>query len=510
MDEARAKRLTLIACILGSAIVFVDQTVVNVALPALREDLDASLSDQQWVVAVYLLLLASLILVGGSLGDLFGRRRIFAIGTAGFGAASLVCAIAPSVELLIGARALQGAFGALLVPSSLAIITAVFGPGERGAAIGSWTAGTSAAIALGPPLGGLLVDVLSWRVIFALNVPLVLACLWLIRTAVPSIPGTGGHRVDVPGAVLCVAGLAGPTYALVQQPLLGWSDPQVWAPLVGGLGALLAFVNYERHAPYPMLPPAIFRSRNFAVGNVVTLAAYAGLGAASFFIAIFLQQVCGYSAFAAGLALLPITLLLIGLSRRVGALAARVGPRMLMTAGPIVGGVGLLLFTRLDERGDYLTQVLPATLVFGLGLAMTVAPLTVTVLEAADRRHAGIASGVNNAIARVAGLLAIAAVGLVVSAQFATQVDDRLGASARQDGATRAYVEAARERPLTVPGGAVPAPTRAAVREANVAAFHRGMIVAGLLMIAGGLIAAAGIANPPRVEAADQPPAVAA
>jgi EmrB/QacA subfamily drug resistance transporter len=511
MDEARAKRLTLIACILGSAIVFVDQTVVNVALPALREDLGASLSDQQWVVAAYLLLLASLILVGGSLGDLFGRRRIFAIGTAGFGAASLVCAIAPSVELLIAARALQGAFGALLVPSSLAIITAVFGPGERAAAIGSWTAGTSAAIALGPPLGGLLVDVLSWRVIFALNVPFVLACLWLIRTAVPSIPGPGGRRIDVPGAVLCAAGLAGAIYALIQQPLLGWSEPQVWAPFVAGLGALVAFANYERHAPDPMLPPAIFRSRNFAVGNVVTLAVYAGLGAASFFIAIFLQQVCGYSAFAAGLALMPITLLLIGLSRRFGTLATRVGPRLLMAAGPLAGGAGLLLFTRVDERGDYLGQVLPATLLFGLGLAMTVAPLTTTVLEAADRRHAGIASGVNNAVARVAGLLAIAAVGLVVSAQFAAQVDARIAASgAPPDSATRAYLDEARRRPLAVPDRSVAPAPRAAVREASVAAFHRGMLVAGLLMLAGGLIAAVGIANPPRVAAPPHPPAVAA
>ena len=448
------KRLTLIACIVGSAIVFVDQTVVNVALPALRDDLDASLADQQWVIEAYLLLLASLILVGGSLGDLYGRRRIFAIGVAGFGAASLICAVAPSVELLIGARALQGAFGALLVPSSLAIITEVFGPEERGAAIGSWTAGTSAAIAVGPPLGGLLVDEFSWRVIFAMNVPLVLVCLWLIARAVPECPGDGRHRIDIPGAALCVIGLAGPTYALIQQPQLGWSDPAVWAPLVGGIGALGAFVAYERRAPDPMLPPAIFRSRNFAIGNIVTLATYAGLGAASFFIAIFLQQVAGYSAFAAGLSLLPITLLLIGLSRRVGRLSARVGPRLLMTVGPIVGGIGLLAFARVDERGDYLTQVLPATLIFGLGLAITVAPLTTTVLEAADRRHAGIASGVNNAIARVAGLLAIAAVGLVVSAQFGAAVDDRLAGRAQLDRATRAYVDEARERPLTVPEGA--------------------------------------------------------
>ena len=509
MDEARAKRLTLIACILGSAIVFVDQTVVNVALPALGEDLDASLADQQWVVAAYLLLLASLILVGGSLGDLYGRRRIFAIGVAGFGAASLVCAIAPSIELLIAARALQGGFGALLVPSSLAIITAVFGREERAAAIGSWTAGTSAAIAVGPPLGGLLVDSLSWRVIFALNVPLVLGCLWLIVRAVPEIPGDGRHRIDVPGTLLCVVGLAGPTYALIQQPLLGWSDPAVWAPLVGGLGALGAFVAYERRAPDPMLPPSIFASRNFAIGNIVTLSVYAGLGAASFFIVIFLQQVSGYSAFEAGLALLPITLLLISLSRRVGALSARVGPRLLMSAGPIVGGLGLVAFARVDAGGDYLTQVLPATLLFGLGLAMTVAPLTATVLEAAERRHAGIASGVNNAVARVAGLLAIAFVGLAISAQFDLSVDRRLGGAAASP-ATRAYVDAAREQPLAATDAPGDPRARAVVRAANVEAFHAGMIVSGLLMIAGGLIAAAGIQNPPHARPEARPAAPAA
>ncbi len=509
MDEARAKRLTLIACILGSAIVFVDQTVVNVALPALGEDLDASLADQQWVVAAYLLLLASLILVGGSLGDLYGRRQIFAIGVAGFGAASLVCAIAPSIELLIAARALQGGFGALLVPSSLAIITSVFGREERAAAIGSWTAGTSAAIAIGPPLGGLLVDTLSWRVIFALNVPLVLGCLWLIVRAVPEIPGDGRHRIDVPGTLLCVAGLAGPTYALIQQPLLGWSDPVVWAPLVGGLGALGAFVAYERRAPDPMLPPSIFASRNFAIGNVVTVSVYAGLGAASFFIAIFLQQVSGYSAFQAGLALLPITLLLISLSRRFGALSARVGPRLLMSAGPIVGGVGLLAFIRVDAGGDFLTQVLPATLLFGLGLAMTVAPLTATVLEATERRHAGIASGVNNAVARIAGLLAIAFVGLAISAQFDLSVDRRLDGAATSP-ATRVYLDAARRQPLAVADASAGPRARAAVRAASVEAFHAGMIVSGLLMIAGGLIAAAGIQNPRHAPPAARPAAPAA
>ena len=296
--------------------------------------------------------------------------------------------------------------------------------------------------------------------------PLVLACLWLIVRAVPEIPGDREHRVDVPGAILCVIGLAGPTYALIQQPLLGWSDPTVWVPLVGGLGALGAFLAYERRAPDPMLPPSIFASRNFAIGNIVTLTVYAGLGAASFFIAIFLQQVAGYSAFEAGLALLPITLVLVTLSRRFGALSTRVGPRLLMTAGPLVGGIGLLAFTRLDGDADYLTQVLPASLVFSLGLAMTVAPLTATVLDAADRRHAGIASGVNNAFARVAGLVAIAFVGLVISAQFGSAVDRRLdGTATATSPATRAYVDEARERPLAVPDAPVQPRARAAVRD---------------------------------------------
>ncbi|MDX6679188.1 MAG: hypothetical protein QOE31_3240 [Solirubrobacteraceae bacterium] len=502
--DARAKRLTLIACILGSAVVFVDQTVVNVALPALRDDLGASLADQQWVVESYLLALASLVLVGGSLGDLYGRRRIFAIGVAGFGTASLICAISPSVELLVVARGLQGAFGALLVPSSLAIITAVFGPDERPAAIGSWTAGTSAAIAVGPPLGGLLVDVLSWRVIFAINVPLVLVCLWLIARAVPECDGDRAHRIDVPGAVLCALGLAGPVYALIRQPALGWSAAEVWVPLVAGIGACGAFIAYERRASDPMLPLGVFASRNFAIGNLVTFVVYAGMGAATFFVALFLQQIAGYTAFQAGIALLPITLLLVTLARRFGRLSARVGPRLPMAVGPLVGGLGLLAFARADESADFLTQVLPASLLFGLGLAITVAPLTATVLQAADRRHAGVASGVNNAIARVAGLLAIAAVGAVVSAQFSAQVGERLPADRLAAGAA-AYVRDARERPLTVPDGVVAPRVRAEVREASVSAFRSGMVVSALLMIAGGLLAAAGIQNPRAAAGAQGP-----
>ena len=511
MRGTRTQRLTLVACILGSAIVFVDGTVVNVALPAIRESLGASLAGQQWVVAAYLLLLASLILAGGSLGDLYGRRRIFALGVAGFGAASLLCALAPTVEVLIAARALQGAFGALLVPSSLAIIATVLGPEDRAAAIGAWTAGTSAAIAVGPPLGGLLVDTLSWRAIFALNVPFVLICMWLIARVVPECPGSGTRRVDVPGVLLSALGFGAVVYALIRQPALGWSHPEVWVPLVGGVGALAAFFAYERRAPDPMLPLAIFRSRNFAVGNAVTLVVYAGLGAATFFAAIFLQQVAGYSAFEAGLALTPITLALVTLSGRFGALSTRIGPRLVMGAGPLVGGLGLLAFARVDERADYVTQVLPAVVLFGLGLAITVAPLTATVLQAADRRHAGIASGVNNAVARVAALLAIAAIGAVVSAGVRAGIDERLAGDAAD--ASASYLQQARERPPSVPERGAPQAIREQVRAANVEAFHGGMVLAGLLMIAGGIIALVGIENPrrppdPQVEA--QAAAVAA
>jgi len=334
-------------------------------------------------------------------------------------------------------------------------------------------------------------------VIFAMNVPLVLACLWITARAVPQCPGDGAHRIDVPGAALCVLGLAGPVYALIQQPALGWSDPEVWAPLLGGIGACGAFLAYERRAPDPMMPLSIFRSRNFAVGNLVTFVVYAGLGAATFFVALFLQQIAGYSAFAAGLSLLPSTLVLVTTARRFGALAARIGPRLPMTVGPLVGGAGLLLFARLDERGEFLTGVLPASMLFGFGLAITVAPLTATVLQAADSRHAGIASGVNNAIARVAGLLAIAAVGAVVSAQFASRVEQRLPAD-RLDPAVRAFVREARERPLTVPEGPVAGSVRAEVQAADVYAYRAGMIVSAVLMIGGGIVAALGIRNPRR------------
>ena len=488
----RARSLTLAATILGSAIVSIDSTVVNVALPAVARDLHASLAEQQWTVESYLLMLGSLVLVGGSLGDLLGRRRIFIVGVAGFGLTSLLCAVAPSAIFLIGARTLQGVAGALLVPSSLAIVTAVFDGEERARAIGTWTAGTSAAIAVGPPLGGLLVDNASWRWVFAMNVPLVLAALAITVRAMPPLGGDRSRHVDVIGGVLCAFGLAGPVWALIEQPRHGWGAAIVWLPLVAGVAILGAFVVHERRAPDPMLPGRLFRSRAFTVTNLVTLAVYAGLGSATFFVALFLQQVSGYSALQGGLSLMPITFFLLFLSGRWGALAGRIGSRPLMTAGPLTAAAGLLLYLRLDGSSDYVSQVFPATAVFGLGLSMTVAPLTATALAAAPHALAGTASGVNNAVARVAGLLAIAVVGAVVASAFSSDLDRRLS-GVRLDQPSRAALADARRRPLAPAAVSGTSPVGARVEAAqvgaNVHAFRRGMLVSALLVAAGGLLA---------------------
>ena len=406
---SRRQRLTLIATILGSTVVFLDGTVVNVALPAISDDLDAGLAGQQWVVEAYMLTLVSLLLVGGSLGDQFGRRRMFVAGLIAFGATSALCAIAPSDEFLIGARALQGIAGALLVPGSLAIVAATFEGAARGKAVGTWTAWTGIATVLGPAGGGALIGLLSWRAIFWVNLPLIAATVALTLHAVEESRDPDAFRgIDWPGIVLSAAGLGGPVFALIEQPTHGWGDPLVWVPLVGGVACFALFVLREARARHPMLDLGLFRIRNFAVANLTTLTAYAGLIGGLFFVGLFLQQVAGYSPLEAGLATTPISILLFFLSPRFGRLASGTGPRLPMTAGPIVGGLGLLLLLRVGADADYLTDVLPAILVFGLGLSATVAPLTATVLDSVDERHVGIASGVNNGVSRVAGLLAIA------------------------------------------------------------------------------------------------------
>lgn len=491
------QRLTLLACILGSSAAFLDGTLVNVALPAIRADLHGGLAAQQWIVDAYLLTLGSLLLVGGSLGDVYGRRTVFANGVAAFGVASLLCAIAPSVDLLIVARALQGAAAALLVPSTLALIMDTFTDHGRAAAIGTWTAWTGISTVLGPLLGGLLIQAGSWRWIFVVNLPLVAATLWLIRRT-PSSARQPGVHVDWTGAVLCVLGLAGPVFALIEQPLYGWGDIRVLTPLVAGFVVLAAFVALERRKHDPMLPLELFRIRNFSIGNVATFGFYAALSAFSFLLVVFLQQVAGYSALKAGLALMPLPILGFLLARRFGALADRLGPRLFMGAGPIVAGFGLLLLLRVGARPSYAADVLPGITAFALGLAITVAPLTAAVLSSVEAGHAGAASGANNAIARVAGLIAIAAVGAVVAARFSHSVDTHLGS---RNAPARA-VARAKERPLVLDVTRFPPEQHANARQvlvtASVDGYRVGIWISAGLAFAAGLVSLVGIQNPRR------------
>jgi EmrB/QacA subfamily drug resistance transporter len=468
---SRQQRLTLVATILGSTVVFLDGTVVNVALPPIAEDLDAGLAGQQWIVEAYMLTMVSLLLVGGSLGDQFGRRRVFVIGLVAFGATSILCAVAPSDEFLVGARALQGIAGALLVPGSLAIVAATFEGPARGKAVGTWTAWTGIATVIGPAGGGALIGVLSWRAIFWVNIPLIAATVALTLHSVrESRDPDAFHGVDWLGILLSAAGLAGPVFALIEQPSLGWSDPLVWIPMIVGMVCFGLFVLREARARHPMLDLGLFRIRNFWVANLTTFTAYAGLIGGLFFVGLFLQQVAGYSPLEAGLATTPISIVLFILSPRFGRIASDTGPRLPMCIGPIVAGIGLFLLLRVGADAEYPSEVLPGVLVFSLGLAATVAPLTATVLDSVEERHVGVASGANNGISRVAGLLAIAVLGAVISAKF--------GAAVGGDAGTN---------PLT-----------ASEPEASTEAFHLGIAIAGALMIIGGIVAGLGIENPRR------------
>ncbi|WP_082847021.1 MFS transporter [Agromyces sp. NDB4Y10] len=448
----------LVIAIVVAFIAFLDGAVINIALPAIEADLGGGLALQQWAVDAYLLTLGSLILLAGSLSDSFGRLRILRIGLYGFGLTSVVCAIATDGTILVVARALQGAAGALLVPSSLALIIATFPRSEQGRAIGRWTAWTTSAFLVGPLLGGALVDLVSWRLVFAINVLPIAAALVMLRPLGRDEPNPDRARVDWLGAALGVFGLAGTVFALIEQGRLGWADPLVFVLVTVGLVSLVAFVAWERRAPAPMLPLTLFRARNFAAGNLATLFIYAAFSLGLFALPIFLQESGGFPATLAGLATLPPTVMLVLLGSWFGGLGGRYGPRLFMALGPMIVAIGWLLTLALDLPVDYWWQVFPGMVVAGLGMAMTVAPLTAAILGAVDPARAGIGSAVNNAVARIAGLVAIASIGVIVAGRL------------------------------------------------DVDGYHRVAIATALLLVVGGAVSWIGIRNPaPPADEGDQP-----
>ena len=455
-------RWVLLATVLGSAIASIDATVVGIALPAIGRDFHATLGALQWVVTGYTLTLAGLLLMAGALGDKYGRKKVFVIGVIWFAIASLLCGVAPSVGFLIGARALQGVGAALLTPGSLAILEAVFRPADRGKAIGAWSGFSGVGTAVGPFLGGWLVAAASWRWIFAINLPISVVVVAVTLRHVPESrdPAATGP-IDIAGGALVTLGLIGLTYGLIEGPGGHWADPLVLAALLGGLLLLATFIWWEHHTPSPMLPLNLFRSGQFTSANVVTFVVYGGIGGALFLLPIQLQEVSGYSALESGIALLPVTAITLALSQRSGALAGKIGPRLQMSVGPVLVGVGLGLFTLITESGNYLTEVLPGVVVFGFGLAVAVAPLTSTVLAAVPAEHAGMASAVNNDVARAAALIAVAL--------------------------------------LPAAGGL----TGDAYQHKDVfsAGFHTASLIAGGLCVAGGVLAAVTIRNPSRAKA---------
>jgi len=459
---------------------FIDSTVVNVALPALQADLQATITDVQWVIEAYALFLGALILVGGSLGDQFGRRRLFLFGTLFFTGASVLCGLAVSPRTLILGRALQGFGAAFLVPGSLAIISATFNDAERGRAIGTWSGFSAITTAIGPVTGGWLIEHVSWRAVFFINVPLaalVLALTW--RYTEESRDPSRTARLDWLGAALGVIGLGGIVYGLLEWPARGAGDPVVIATLTLGAGALAALVVVEQRAANPMLPLKLFRSRAFALANLLTLFLYAALSLVMFLVPINMIQVQGYTPTQAGAALLPFALIMFTLSRWSGGLVARTGARIPLTFGPLVCVAGLALYARPGIGGSYCTTFFPAVVVLGVGMAITVAPLTTTVMGAVDASHSGVASGINNAVSRVAGLLAIAVFGVLLARTFEVQVRDRL----RQVQSDQLRQAVIRELPKMA-GAEVPKTTRPIVDEAFVAAFRRVMIAASVLALA--------------------------
>ena len=487
------RRWTLAATILGSSMAFIDGTVVNVALPALQKDLNATVTDVQWVIEAYALFLAALLLFGGSLGDHFGRRKIYAIGVAVFALASIWCGLAPNVHQLIAARAAQGVGGALLVPGSLAIISATFSADERGKAIGTWSGATAITTALGPLVGGWLIDHVSWRAVFFLNVPIALAVIALVWLFVPESRDEKSGKLDLTGAALATAGLGAVVYGLIQSAESGWQNAIVLASLALGSLLLAAFVLVEARQRHPMLPLRLFRSRNFTGANLLTLFLYAALAGTLFFLPLNLIQVQKYSATAAGAASLPFILIMFGLSRWSGGLVKRYGSRLPLVIGPMVTGIGFVLFIRPGIEASYWTGFFPAIVVLGLGMAIAVAPLTTTVMNSVSSSHAGIASGVNNAVSRTAGLLAIAVFGLIMFQVFNDCLERRL----EQVPITPEVRQSLNDQRLNLAAAEIPASageaTRVAAKRAIDECFVRGfrwlMLTGAALAFASSLVA---------------------
>jgi EmrB/QacA subfamily drug resistance transporter len=484
----------LAATIIGSAMAFIDSTVTNVALPTLQAELGATAVDAQWIVESYALFLAALILVGGSLGDHYGRRRIYSLGIALFAAASVLCGLAQSPEQLILARAVQGVGGAMLVPGSLAIISASFTEEQRGRAIGTWSGFSGITAALGPVLGGYLVENVSWRAAFLINVPLAVVVLLIVARHVPESRDPDARRLDIPGAVLATVGLGGIVFGLIESQSAGFADPLVLIPLVVGVGALVAFALVEARSDEPMMPLNLFRSRNFSGANLLTLLLYAGLGGSLYFLPFLLIQVHDYSATAAGSAFLPFIVVTFLMSRWAGGLITRFGARLPLVVGPVIAAAGFVLFAIPDTDGSYWTTFFPAILVQGFGMSLVIAPLTTTALNSVSGRHSGLASGVNNAVSRTAGLLAIPVLGIFVFTAFSAGLDSRvqnldLPAQARQQlEAEKANLGAA-EVPEGV-GGETAARVEDAVDEAFLGAFRLAMLIAAGLALASAVAAA--------------------
>jgi len=491
---AQAKRRwTLAATILGSSMVFIDGTVVNVALPALQKSLGASVTDVQWVIEAYTLFLAALLLLGGSLGDEFGRKKIYAIGVAVFALASVWCGLAPNIHQLILARAAQGVGGALLVPGSLAIISATFGDEERGKAIGTWSGATAITTALGPLLGGWLIEHVSWRAVFFLNLPIAFMVLFLVvRFVAESRDEEDSMRLDLVGATLATLSLAGIVFGLIESSRLGFHSKIVWATLTGGILIGAAFVFVEARLRNPMMPLALFRSRNFTGANLLTLFLYSALAGTLFFLPLNLIQVQGYSPTAAGAASLPFILIMFGLSRWSGGLVKRYGSRLRLVVGPIIAAAGFALFIRPRLGGGYWTTFFPAVVVLGFGMAISVAPLTTTVMNSVKQNRAGIASGINNAVSRAAGLLAIAVLGLIMFHAFNGCLNKRLNQMPLAP-EVRQLLDQGRINlaAIEIPSN-VDAATRATIKqtidECFVLGFRRVMIVGAALALASSLI----------------------